>query len=63
MRSLRRRVWGWGLECVLQSGNMTEGEKEAFLERFEGESDGTLVGFCVMGGIFSDGDRSDRGEA
>ena len=46
---------GMGLECVLQSGNMTEGEKEAFLERFEGESDGTLVGFCVMGGIFSEG--------
>lgn len=46
---------GMELQCVLQSGNMTEGEKEEFLERFEGESDGTLVGFCVMGGIFRKG--------
>ena len=43
---------GMGLQSVLQSGNMTEGEKEEFLERFEGDQDGTLVGFCVMGGIF-----------
>ena len=46
---------GMGLQSVLQSGNMTEGEKEEFLERFEGDQDGTLVGFCVMGGIFSEG--------
>ena len=37
---------GMGMQSVLQSGNMTEGEKEEFLERFEGDQDGTLVDFC-----------------
>ncbi len=30
---------------------MNEREKEEFLEEFSA-SEGTLVGFCVMGGIF-----------
>lgn len=33
---------------------MNEKEKEEFLEEFA-RSEGTLVGFCVMGGIFSEG--------
>ena len=33
---------------------MNEREKEEFLEEFSA-SEGTLVGFCVMGGIFSEG--------
>ena len=40
---------------VMQSSNMTEREKEEFLEAFAEENDGTLVGFCVLGGIFSEG--------
>ena len=40
---------------VMQSSNMTEREKEEFLEAFAAENDETLVGFCVLGGIFSEG--------
>ncbi|MNJ36255.1 hypothetical protein D3C77_310370 [compost metagenome] len=44
------------VESILQHGDMTEEERENFLAAFEeGESGGTLVGFAVMGGIFSEG--------
>lgn len=48
-------------ECLLQEERMEEEEREAFLARFalEGEAGEreaeTLVGFCVLGGIFSEG--------
>lgn len=43
------------IEYVMQSRHMTEEEREIFLENF-GEAKGScLVGFCVMGGIFSEG--------
>ena len=32
-----------------------EQEKEAFLKAFDETNEGTLVGFCVMGGIFGEG--------
>ncbi len=41
--------------CKLQSSHMTEEEREAFLEAFEREQETSLLGFCVMGGIFSEG--------
>ena len=44
-----------GFELLVQSSRMDEGEKEAFLEEFNGERKDTLVAFCVMGGIFSEG--------
>ena len=34
---------------------MTEQEKEAFLEAFIEDPEETIIGFCVMGGIFSEG--------
>ena len=34
---------------------MVEEEREAFLARFEANPIETLVGFCVLGGIFSEG--------
>ena len=34
---------------------MTEQEREEFLEAFQENSAKTLIGFCVMGGIFSEG--------
>lgn len=51
--------------CLLQKENMTEEEREEFLgffkasadvnsERLEGKSE-TVLGFCVLGGIFSEG--------
>ena len=42
-------------EILMQHSNMKEHEREAFLEEFEKERQGTLVAFCVMGGIFGEG--------
>lgn len=59
------------MECVVQGEYMTEEEREKFLNKFEGnfqydlneniqmeiemEEDTYLIGFCVLGGIFSEG--------
>lgn len=41
---------------VVQDTNMSERDKEQFLELFEDTADNeSLIGFCVMGGIFSEG--------
>ncbi|CRZ35504.1 Rad3-related DNA helicase [Herbinix hemicellulosilytica] len=40
---------------VIQDSNMTEGEREAFLENFVENPKESRIGFCVMGGIFSEG--------
>ncbi len=40
---------------VVQSASMTEAEKELFLEEFVEEPVSSRIGFCVMGGIFSEG--------
>ena len=57
-------------ECIIQSEAMSEEERESFLGRFRGnaeldlqadiameieEEDTVLIGFCVLGGIFSEG--------
>lgn len=41
--------------CRLQDRNMTEEQREAFLAEYEKEQEQALLGFCVMGGIFSEG--------
>lgn len=43
------------VRCISQHVSMTELEREEFLEEFTEETEETLVGFCVMGGIFSEG--------
>lgn len=43
------------MDCVVQETGMREQEREEFLECFRTERENTLVGFCVMGGIFSEG--------
>ena len=44
------------VEIRAQSERMSEAEKEAFLERFaEVYDDRSFYGFCVLGGIFSEG--------
>ena len=40
------------IEVVVQSQYMTEQEREEFLKKFEQEKAHSLIGFCVMGGIF-----------
>lgn len=46
---------GNGLKVFRQESNMNEDERQAFLERFEAKPHETTVGFCVLGGIFSEG--------
>lgn len=59
------------MECVVQEDYMNEADREAFLQRFQVEEvqpekldciqmnieveDKCLIGFCVLGGIFSEG--------
>ncbi len=43
------------VEYLVQRSGMREQEREEFLDAFSRERDNTLVGFCVMGGIFSEG--------
>lgn len=43
------------VESVLQQPNMNENQREEFLERFELQTETSLIGFCVMGGIFGEG--------
>lgn len=43
------------IECIIQTQRMREEAREIFLETFEEEREGSLAGFCVMGGIFSEG--------
>ncbi|MCD8232149.1 MAG: ATP-dependent DNA helicase [Clostridiales bacterium] len=44
-----------GMDCVKQSSNMREAEREAFIEEFSKERAVSMVAFCVLGGIFSEG--------
>lgn len=43
------------VQCLYQTPSMSEQEREEFLEQFQEEGEKTLAGFCVMGGIFSEG--------
>lgn len=43
------------IEVRLQTTNMTEDERAAFLAAYVTGNKGTLIGFAVMGGIFSEG--------
>ena len=57
--------YGKRVDCVIQRSGMREEEREAFLRQFEqdgtaGQPEGSgreksLLGFCVLGGIFSEG--------
>lgn len=40
---------------LTQQPDMNERDREEFLSAFSSEDGGTLIGFCVMGGIFSEG--------
>ena len=43
------------IDCIMQSHFMNEEAREIFLENFEDVREESLVGFCVLGGIFSEG--------
>ncbi len=60
---------GNGIQVFRQESGMDENERQAFLENFREGTHETVLGFCVLGGIFSEGidlksrsaDRSHRG--
>ncbi len=43
------------IDWIIQTPSMGETDREIFLENFSEDNTRTLVGFCVMGGIFSEG--------
>ena len=43
------------MEVLAQESRMDEAAREIFLSRFEAEGEEALIGFCVLGGIFSEG--------
>lgn len=42
-------------DCIVQTNGMNEEEREEFLREFAREREHSLVGFCIMGGIFGEG--------
>ena len=45
-----------GIEIICQTAHLSEEEREEFLARFRKEETGSsLLGFCILGGIFSEG--------
>ena len=46
---------GNGLKVFKQESNMNEDERQLFLENFKESPHETTLGFCVLGGIFSEG--------
>ena len=51
----RSEFAGENVEILVQGTGMTEVQREEFLGKFQEKNDRSLVGFCVMGGIFSEG--------
>jgi Rad3-related DNA helicase len=49
-------------KLITQTSKMKEHERDAFLENFKEDPQETVVGFCVLGGLFSEGIdlKSDR---
>lgn len=55
---VKSRIMNAEILCMMQQTNMKEEEREAFLRSFENTRETkqvSVVGFCVMGGIFSEG--------
>ncbi|WP_338151893.1 helicase C-terminal domain-containing protein [Mesobacillus campisalis] len=44
-----------GMEAIVQVSGMDEKEREAYLGTFSSQTDAPVVGFAVLGGIFSEG--------
>lgn len=43
------------IPTLVQRSGMEEEEREAFLERFQAGGMDSLIGFCVLGGIYAEG--------
>lgn len=42
-------------DVLLQGRDLKDVEKEAFLANFQPQNDHVMIGFCVLGGVFSEG--------
>ena len=45
----------YNLDIIIQGSSMSETDREDFISEFELEREKSLVAFCVLGGIFSEG--------
>jgi len=45
----------YNLDIIIQGNSMSETDREDFINEFELEREKSLVAFCVLGGIFSEG--------
>jgi Rad3-related DNA helicase len=43
------------IKIYIQSGSMSEKDREDFMDLFKEDPEETVLGFCVLGGIFSEG--------
>lgn len=43
------------MEFLIQEQSMNEQQREVFLQSYKEKREGSLIGFCVLGGIFSEG--------
>ena len=58
MEDVHQAFAGLGMKqttCVMQEQSMNEQKREEFLRQFEVEREENLIGFCVLGGVFSEG--------
>lgn len=46
---------GSGLRVIVQESAMTEEARQNFLDHFKAKAKTTVIGMCVLGGIFSEG--------
>ena len=46
---------GSGIRVICQESGMDEEKKQQFLDRFQAAPNATTIGFCVLGGVFSEG--------
>ena len=49
------RQAGHGLRVIRQESEMAEADRQAFLDAFQEDPSVSVIGFCVMGGIFAEG--------
>ncbi|MCR4717684.1 MAG: ATP-dependent DNA helicase [Lachnospiraceae bacterium] len=42
-------------ELIVQDSNMSEDERIEFLNKFDTDNDKTMIAFCILGGVFSEG--------
>lgn len=55
MESVYELFYGEKVRVIIQNNNMSEKDREEFLAEFENNGNDVLLGFCVLGGLFSEG--------